>query len=283
VRWLLDGTPPGPTTLNVRVADSGPLGKVSVWDESIELAVREAGNRIGTTTIYPQPTLTVGDRTPGYELQLSSSQPNPGAVLLQASPAPLEAVNVTGVSAPHVTFVAGDVQTAAIEPDFDAIVARWVLMYLANPVAVLRWLATRLRPGGVMAFHENDFTYPPTTFPPSELSQQVQRWSIPRGNVPGGPDMRMGTPLFHLFLDAGLPTPELRLEAPIGGGPNWPGYEYIAETLRSLLPTLEQLAGLHTASVEIGTLADRLRDDTVASRGVQMLPIMIGAWARKPA
>ena len=38
--------------------------------------------------------------------------------------------------------------------------------------------------------------------------------------------------------------PELRLEAPVGGGPDWPGYVYVAETLRSLMPMLERMTGL---------------------------------------
>jgi hypothetical protein len=93
----------------------------------------------------------------------------------------------------------------------------------------------------------------------------------------------MGTKLFATFLDGGLPPPELRLEAPIGGGLGWPGYEYLAETLRSLMPALEQQAGLNPDEVQIDTLADRLRRDVVEGKRVQMLPIMIGAWARKPA
>jgi SAM-dependent methyltransferase len=184
----------------------------------------------------------------------------------------------------NVTFHAGEVRDASLGSDFDAVVGRWVLMYQPDPAALLRLLATRLRPGGVIAFHENDFGYPPAMFPPSELSQQVQRWSVPPDPVgPGGTDMRMGTNLFRLYLEAGLPAPELRLEAPIGGGPDWPGYEYVAETLRSLLPMLQRLAGLDPAAVGIDTLVARLRDDAVAGQRVQLLPLMIGVWARKPA
>jgi SAM-dependent methyltransferase len=183
----------------------------------------------------------------------------------------------------NVTFHAGDVRDMPLEGEFDAVVGRWVLMYLPDPVAVLRSLAARLRPGGVMAFHEIDFSYPPTTFPESELSRQVQRWSRPPDGMPGGPEPRMGTKLFRAYRDAGLPAPELRLEAPIGGGPGWPGYEYTAETLRSLLPALQRLAGLDPAAVGIDTLAERLREDAVAHGLVQLLPLMVGAWARKPA
>jgi SAM-dependent methyltransferase len=180
----------------------------------------------------------------------------------------------------NVTFHVGDVRDAPLAAGLDAVVGRWVLMYQPDPAALLRGLAARLRPGGVIAFHENDFSYPPTTFPPSELSQQIQRWSIPSSNVQGGPDVRTGTKLFRLFLEAGLPPPELRLEAPVGGGPDWPGYEYVAETLRSLLPALQRFAGLDPAEVDVDTLAERIRQDAVAGGRVQMLPIMIGAWAR---
>jgi len=166
--------------------------------------------------------------------------------------------------------------------DFDAVVGRWLLMYVPDPANLLRFLATRLRPGGIIAFQEIDFSYPPAMFPPSELSQQLQRWSVPQGpRRPGAPEPQMGTKLFHTFLDAGLPAPELRLEAPLGGGPDWPGYTYATETLRSLLPALQRMAGLDPAVVGIDTLADRLRDDAVANGQVQMLPLLIGAWARK--
>jgi SAM-dependent methyltransferase len=200
----------------------------------------------------------------------------------------------------NVEFHAGEAAEVAPGEVFDAAVGRWVLMYQPDPAALLRRLATRLRVGGVMAFHENAFGYPPGTFPPSELSQQVQRWSLPPGAAggppsgppgaapgkppgPGGPEMRMGTKLFQTYLDAGLPAPQLRLEAPIGGGPDWPGYEYTAETLRSLLPALQRFTGVDAADVGIDTLAERMRQDAVGGRRVQMLPMMIGAWARRPA
>ena len=194
----------------------------------------------------------------------------------------------------NVAFRAGEATEVAPGEAFDAVVGRWVLMYQPDPAAFVRRLVARLRVGGVVAFHENDFGYPPATFPPSELSQQVQRWSLPPGAGgpggppagapgPGGPEMRMGSKLFRVYLEAGLPAPQLRLEAPVGGGPDWPGYEYTAETLRSLLPVLQRFGGVDAAAVDIDTLAARLRQDAVDGQRVQMLPLMFGAWARKPA
>jgi ubiquinone/menaquinone biosynthesis C-methylase UbiE len=184
----------------------------------------------------------------------------------------------------HVSFLAGDAHELPLTPGYDAVVGCWVLMHTPDPVALLRTLAALLRPGGVIAFQESDFTYPPTIFPPSELSANVQRWSIPDvAAMPAAVGMTMGTRLYRAYLEAGLPGPELRLEAPIGGGPDWPGYGYVAETLRSLLPALERTTGLDPAEVQIDTLADRMREDAVSGGRIQLLPIVIGAWARRPA
>jgi hypothetical protein len=95
--------------------------------------------------------------------------------------------------------------------------------------------------------------------------------------------MQMVTRLFSTYLEAGLPAPEPRLEAPIGGGTDWPGHQYVAETLRSLMPFRERTTGLDPDDVQIDTLADRTRDDAVAGGRVQLLPIVIGAWARTAA
>jgi SAM-dependent methyltransferase len=174
------------------------------------------------------------------------------------------------------------VHDIGLDDDFDAVTGRWILMYLPDPVAALRRLLSCLRPGGIVAFQENDFTYPPTTFPPAPLHQQVVRWTTPPPGS-GGPDQRMGSKLYQTYLDAGLAEPQLRLEAPIGGGPDWPGYAYVADTIRSLLPMLEQMGAATAEEVGVDTLADRLRAEVVDQRGVQMLPIVVGAWARKPS
>jgi SAM-dependent methyltransferase len=150
----------------------------------------------------------------------------------------------------NVTFLQEDIRSITLGDDFDAVVGRWVL---------------------------SDFTYPPMVFPSGPLHQQVIKWTTsPPGH--GIPDLQMGLHLYQTYLDAGLPAPQLRLEAPIGGGMDWPGYAYIAETVRSLLPMLEQMGMVTPEEVDVETLADRLRAEVVHQRGVEMLPIVIGAW-----
>src|SRR5215212_11592813 len=79
---------------------------------------------------------------------------------------------VSAVGWTNVTFLDGDVTSIVLNDDFDAVVGRWILMYLPDPVAVLRGLLGRLRAGGIIAFQENDFTYPPTTFPPAPCTSK---------------------------------------------------------------------------------------------------------------
>lgn len=181
----------------------------------------------------------------------------------------------------NVTFLAGDVHSIALETDFDAVVGRWVLMHLPDPVTVLHQLLRHLKPGGLVGFQEGDFTYPPTAFPPAGLHQRVMQWTTPPPRH-GGPGPKMGSKLYHAYLEVGLPAPQLRLDAPIGGGPDGPGYAYVADTVRSLLPMLEQMGVVRAEAVGLETLEDRLRAEVVGQQGVQMLPMVIGAWARKP-
>lgn len=207
-----------------------------------------------------------------------------GAVIgIEMNPTILETARarVHAVGWTNVTFLEGDVTSIGLDDDFDAVVGRWVLMYLPDPVAVLHQLLSHVLPGAVIAFQETDFTYPPTAIPPAPLHQQVMRWTTPPPGR-GAPDQQMGSKLHKTYLDAGLPAPQLRLDAPVGGGPDWPGYAYVADTVRSLLPMLEQMGLVSAEDMDVETLTDRLRAEVIGQRGVQMLPIAMGAWARKP-
>jgi hypothetical protein len=54
-----------------------------------------------------------------------------------------------------------------------------------------------------------------------------------------------------------VPVCPLRRDAPVGGGFGWPGYAYVARTVRSLLPFLERVGAVRGEEVDIDTLEDR--------------------------
>jgi SAM-dependent methyltransferase len=140
----------------------------------------------------------------------------------------------------HVAFLVGHIDELALTQRFDAIVGRLILMYLREPEARLRQLATHLCPGGVLAFQEHDIpSQGDATLPASPLWKQAVDWCT-QAFQRVGVESRMGMKLCGTFLAAGLPAPHLRYEAAIGAGPEWAGYEVLAGVVRDLLPLLPQ-------------------------------------------
>ncbi|MGH3088043.1 MAG: class I SAM-dependent methyltransferase [Rubrobacteraceae bacterium] len=182
----------------------------------------------------------------------------------------------------NVSFIAEDIRGAGgLDPDFDAVVGRVVLIYLGEPEATLRSLSGHLRPGGIVAFQEIDWTNGPTAVPPSRHLARVWEW-VPEMFRRAGLDPQMGLKLHQTFLAAGLPTPTMHLDAPVGGGPDWAGFDYIAGGLRSNLPHILRHEVATEEEVDIDTFAERIRAEVVGHEGVIMLPTFVGAWARLP-
>jgi hypothetical protein len=94
--------------------------------------------------------------------------------------------------------------------------------------------------------------------------------------------VRMGPELFGAFLAAGLPRPQMRAEALVGGGPDFGGYAWLAGVVRALAPAMAKLAVADVDRLELDSLADRLRADTVARGAVVWSPSFVGAFARVP-
>jgi SAM-dependent methyltransferase len=181
----------------------------------------------------------------------------------------------------NVSFVAGDCREATLDGPFDAVIGRLVLMYLSDPADALRALADRLRPGGIVAFQEFNFT--PESLrpcPPTPLWQQSWGWiveTIRRAGIRAEP----GFGLRGTFLAAGLPEPDLRLESVVAGGSESMCYEWMAETVRSMLPLIVTSGLASQAEVGIDTLASRLRAETTAAGGVVKAPDMVSAWTHR--
>ena len=69
-----------------------------------------------------------------------------------------------------------------------------------------------------------------------------------------GPGTQLGLELYSVFLAAGLPGPSMRMDALIGGGPDLPAYELVADVIRSLLPVMEKLKITTATEVDLTTL-----------------------------
>lgn len=182
----------------------------------------------------------------------------------------------------NIQFVAGDAQTLDLPSDFDALIGRLVLMYLADPVDTLKQLAARVRPGGIVAFQEVEFsTYKATARPNTPLLNQLAEWGIEVFRRSGA-NVGMGLDLYGTFVDAGLPEPTLQYSAPVGGPAAWAGYQFIAHGFRSLIPLLEAYGIATAQEVDLDTLGERLRAEVVASKRPLILPPHVTAWVQLP-
>ncbi len=182
------------------------------------------------------------------------------------------------LSVANARFEQADVTTFDTDLTFDAIVGRFVLLYLRDPAAALRRLSRKLTPGGIVVFHELDISQVSQS-PPSALFMQTRGWIL-QAFAASGAELDMGTKLYSTFMRAGLPTPEMIATTRVVCGPSLPGYDYMVQVLRSLLPLVERNGIATAAQVGIDTLATRIRDDAVAHERVSFMPRMVGAWAR---
>jgi len=78
--------------------------------------------------------------------------PTGRVVGVDLSPAMVAGARRAAAGLPTVEFVTGDLETATLPVEvFDTAVSRWGLMFAADRVDLLRAVARRLRPGGVLA------------------------------------------------------------------------------------------------------------------------------------
>jgi ubiquinone/menaquinone biosynthesis C-methylase UbiE len=165
---------------------------------------------------------------------------------------------------------------------FDAVVGRYVLLYQPDPAATLRHMAQFLRPGGIVVFHEVDFSLRDFSYPPCELADKVAAL-IPEAFRRIGLPPDFGRRLGRTYLDAGLPFPQLVAEIPVGGGVGAYGYAWVASTVVSLSPRFEELGLSMPPGVAADeTLAARLEAAVLASGSQTVGSRQFGAWARKP-
>jgi len=179
----------------------------------------------------------------------------------------------------NVRFEVGLLEEFRQGGPFDALVGRLVLLYLKEPATVLRQLAELVRPGGLVVFQEMEMTTA-REMPEVPVFTQCGRWIV-EAFARAGVETSMGSRLYSIFRKAGFPKPEMISGGRVEGSAESQIYEWIAQTIRSLLPMIEKTGVATKDEVGIDTLADRLRAETLAKGAVVHSPILVGAWARK--
>lgn len=176
----------------------------------------------------------------------------------------------------QITFLVGDILDLTLDQKFDAIVGRLILLHLREPATFLRSLTKHLRSGGLLAFQEYNLSARNNaTLAPSLLLEQMGTW-IAQALQQAGVDVRMGIKLYDLFLEAGLPTPQLHYETTVGTGPEWTGYEVMLETVCELTPLILKYGLTTKEELEAKSLA--FREEIVSRKGLTLGPDLVSAW-----
>lgn len=181
----------------------------------------------------------------------------------------------------HVRFVQADLGTFEPGTQYDAVTARHILIHTPDPVALIRRARSFLRPGGVLAFQEYDLSFSGPKFddmPVWGACSNAITMLFERAGLP----VRAGALLYSWFLEAGLPIPECRLEFLVEGGEDSLYYEWLAETMRSLMPKMVALGIFHPDSLDLDTLREELRREAANARRPLIVGPMGGAFVRTP-
>ena len=179
-----------------------------------------------------------------------------------------------------IDFAHADISSYRTDASYDAVIGRHILIHTPDPGRVVGTAHSLLNPGGVAVFQEYDFSVVHHPFPGAPLCERS--FEIFREFFAKAAHGNIGTRLFHLALAADFPSPECRVEYPMGGGADSPFYEWIAESLRSILPRAAALGLVRSDEVSaIDSLADRLRNEAISKRVCVPGPAMVGCIARK--
>lgn len=180
-----------------------------------------------------------------------------------------------------VSFQAVDLDAFSTEERFDALVGRYVLLYQPDPSATLRRLLQFVKPGGVVVFHEVDFSFAhPPTDPPVPLVDRLMQLfpeSFRRSGLPTDFGRRVGP----TFVAAGLRFPTIVAETPISDGTDSYMSAWFASSLISVAARFEQLGmtmpdGFHADETLIGRLQALMRAQCTQVHG----SVQYGAWTR---
>ena len=181
----------------------------------------------------------------------------------------------------NVRFIQHDLnnlEALAFDAPLDAVIGRMVLMYLPQPARVLRGLRRWIRKGGVVAMQEMD-VHSPKAEPRCPL-YEVTSARLLQTMLRAGVDTMTAMKLGQIFVQAGLPTPQMLYSARAERGRDSWAYDAVAGITRTLLPMMERFSVASAAEIDIDTLAARLREEAVGLDATLVAPPFMSAWCR---
>ena len=145
---------------------------------------------------------------------------------------------------------------------------------------MLRKLVGHLRPGGVVLFHEPDWSFVRSQ-PAAPTYDRCCRWIVDVFDRSGAGITDTGARLHRAFSAAGLPSPTMRMRMIIGDAVSageW--LRAVADIAIVMLPAMEKYGIATSAEVGSSTIAKRLIQEVELGGGLVVGRAEVGAWSR---
>ncbi len=244
-----------------------------LYDHYTEHALRLAGLRPGMRV------LDIGSG-PGDVSFVAARLVGPAGTVLgvDAAPAMVELARARALEKGFSTvrFMQAAVDEIVLDEPVDAVVGRLILMHLPDPAATLRYLSSFVRPGGIVAFSENDITATRSIPDIPQFDQVVA--VIVRAFEAMGLSAEFGNTLHTVFADAGLGTPRLTRGTPIGTAADTDLLTYAAEVWRLVSPVAEQHG--FAIDVDIDTFVGQFSQEALEANALITMAPMVTAWTQ---
>jgi SAM-dependent methyltransferase len=179
----------------------------------------------------------------------------------------------------NVSYLEADLTGLRLAEPVDALVGRLILFHLPEPAATVRALSRLVRSGGLVTFQDFNVTRA-RSVPPTPLVTATMGWIIGAFRSAGlNPDL--GEHVASILGEAGLSVEGAAATAPAGTADSAMP-EYLAGTLRSLLPVVLAQGDVTEAALDIDTLAERTAGELRAAGAAFWSAELAAAWARVP-
>jgi SAM-dependent methyltransferase len=179
----------------------------------------------------------------------------------------------------NVQFHVGTIDALDLGKPFDAVVGRYVLQFQADPTALLAAVAEHAAPGGLVVFHEIDWSG--VSSDPAVPTFERLRASIERTIGESGANVHSGLGLPAVFASAGLGDPVVRIEQAAGAGANAREVLVLmADLAGTLTPNLVRLGAVREDNLDVDALVERMLTEATPLHSLVRSHFQVGAWTR---
>jgi ubiquinone/menaquinone biosynthesis C-methylase UbiE len=180
----------------------------------------------------------------------------------------------------NVTFERADITTWRPTGQLDAVVGRFILTHLDDPVAQVALAADLVRPGGVVAFLDVALSTRAAQ-PELPLLTAYNGWLLETFRRVGRP-VDMALRLAAVYTAAGLSRVTLTAAAPAERGGDAVGWALAGGDVVGLQPLMERVGVATAEEIDPETFERRLRAQAAEHDAVLLNPLVVGASAHTP-